>query len=206
MLQPGCAAAVYHRCMEPAKPGTPPLREFCIRSLGPDDKAALLSFFQELSPTTVALRFLGPKKTLSEEELDYFTAVDSTHHVAIAAIVGFGDHEMIVGVARYICLADGDEIADRAEVALTVADEFQGMGIGWILVCRLIRIAKQNGVRHFVLHVSEENKRILGMFRRYLRVVSHTVEAGAVEIVCSLDEAQILLARPEPSQNIESLA
>ncbi len=90
MFQPRYAAATLHRCRSCIDPGIRSLREICVRPVFPDDKAALTQFFEELSPTTVARRFLGPKKTLSEEELSYFTEVDSIRHVAIVATIGIG--------------------------------------------------------------------------------------------------------------------
>ena len=205
MLQPRYAAAVLHRCSGSAKPGINSLRSVRIRPMGPDDKGALLRFFEELSPTTVALRFLGPKKALSGRELSYFTEVDSVRHVALAATLGSGNAERIIGVARYVRLEVGGQLSDRAEVAVTVADEFQGMGVGGLLTRSLIRLAKQNGVHEFGFCVSGENRKVLAMFRRYLRVVSHTVEAGAVEIVCSLDEAPVPLRQTHASQETASL-
>ncbi len=202
MLQPRYATEVQHRCSVFIEPRIPSLSEVYVRPLGPDDKAALRRFFEELSPTTVALRFLGPKKALSEKELSYFTEVDPVRHVALAATLGSGNAERIIGVARYVRLEVGGQLSERAEVAVTVADEFQGIGVGGMLTRGLILLAKQNGVREFVLNVSGENRKVLAMFRQYLRVVSHTVEAGAVEIVCSLDETPIPLARPEPPLNI----
>ena len=83
MLQPRFAAEIQHRCSSFIEPRMPSLNEVCVRPLGPLDKAALRCFFEELSPATVALRFLGPKKGLSNKELSYFTDVDSIHHVAL---------------------------------------------------------------------------------------------------------------------------
>lgn len=203
MLQPRCAAAALHRCSGSTEPGINSLRKVRIRPIGPGDKRRLLRFFEELSPTSIALRFHGSKKTLSEEELSYFTEVDSNRHVAIMATTGMGRRARIIGTARYIRPIDGGEVANRAEVAVTVADEFQGRGVGGMLICRLTRLAKQNDVDYFVFHVSGENRRVLAMIKRNLRIVSQTTSAGAVDIVCALDGSSYDLTRVKSKGNAE---
>jgi GNAT superfamily N-acetyltransferase len=204
MLQPRYAAAVLHRCSGHPEPEKPPMDEICIRPIGPDDKGLLLRFFENLSPSSIAFRFLTPKKALSSEELSFLTEVDPTRHVAIAATLGSGDRERIVGIARYVCPTEGNEIAGQAEVAVTVADEFQGLGVGGTLIRCLIRLAKKNGVDCFLFNVSGDNRKVLAMIRRYFRPVSQKVEAGAVEIVCPLDNPPPTVTRAKPLRDTES--
>jgi hypothetical protein len=80
------------------------LEELAIRPIRPDDKARLQEFFGSLSPSTVALRFLGAKRVLSPAELAFFTEVDFAHHVALVATVTEGDKLRIIGTARFVIL------------------------------------------------------------------------------------------------------
>jgi RimJ/RimL family protein N-acetyltransferase len=86
----------------------------------------------------------------------HFTEVDQHDHAGIVTLVG-GE---IVGHALYDRLADPDE----AEVALEVADSFQGHGVGTAMLAELARTAARAGIRRFVAHVLPTNRRMLQVF------------------------------------------
>jgi GNAT superfamily N-acetyltransferase len=64
----------------------------------------------------------------------------------------------MVGVARYIRSPDR---LDAAEVAITVADEWQGRGVGTTLLRRLARRARAAGIGAFVATCLAGNKEII---------------------------------------------
>ncbi|MCS7051347.1 MAG: GNAT family N-acetyltransferase, partial [Thermomicrobium sp.] len=77
-----------------------------------------------------------------------------------ALVAEIGPDRRIIGLATYRRL-DGD----RAEVALAVADAYQGRGLGTILIGHLAEIASSNGLRLFVAWVAPENYRMIQVFR-----------------------------------------
>jgi RimJ/RimL family protein N-acetyltransferase len=119
-----------------------PLHHLSIqfRPLSPDDCAGLAALFARLSPESRHRRFLSPKPDLTRRELTYLTDIDHIHHEAIAAV----DRRdgSIVGVGRYVYEADRPGVA---EVAVEVADELHGMGIGTALARHTVRRARANG-------------------------------------------------------------
>ena len=119
-----------------------------VRTIRPEDKALLREGFDRLSPESRYRRFLGAKSRLSEQELRYLTEVDGTHHFAIGA-ARLDDAAQIVeglGIARFIRLAEAPEIA---EAAVAVVDPAQGIGLGGILLRRLVEAAIERGVTRF---------------------------------------------------------
>ncbi|MBK8254746.1 MAG: hypothetical protein IPK82_19060 [Polyangiaceae bacterium] len=100
-----------------------------LRPIAPDDKEELLAAFERLSPTSRYLRFHSFKNTLTRDDLRYLTEVDGKDHFAIVATVPTHDlrKEIGAGVARFV--RDPNE-KDLAEAAITVADDFQGKGLG----------------------------------------------------------------------------
>lgn len=103
-----------------------------LREIAPSDKPLLAASFERLSPESRYRRFFTAKTRLSEAELDYLVNIDHNDHEAVVAIDPVtGD---VVGVARYI--RSGEEHA-LAEVAVTVADHWQGRGLGRALIGRL---------------------------------------------------------------------
>jgi len=157
-----------------------------IRPVWAQDRQRYLEFFRSLSPTTNAFRFLAMKKRLSEEELTYLTDPDDTSHVALVALLNDNGRDRIVGAARFIMLPDGTGGSDHAELAVTVADEFQGKGIGARLVLGLVLLARKRGVQAFVLYASPGNTGVWKLVKRISERASRTVEEGVVKIVMSL--------------------
>ena len=140
----------------PAMEGTPvTLRDgstVLIRQVRGTDAPLLADGFARLSARSRQLRFLGPKKMLSAAELRYLTDVDHHDHEAIGALSpaeGRG-----VGVARYIRDADDP---GAAEIAVTIADDWQGRGLGTELLVRLSDRARQAGIGRFTATVSADN-------------------------------------------------
>jgi GNAT superfamily N-acetyltransferase len=132
-----------------------------IAQLTPADAPMLAEAFTQLSEESRRLRFLGPKPTLSTSELRYLTAVDGHHHLAICAIDPVSARG--VAIARFV---RDREHPERAEVAVTVADDWQRRGLGKLLLERLSDRARQAGVRRFTALVSAENRNMHGLLGR----------------------------------------
>jgi GNAT superfamily N-acetyltransferase len=128
-------------------------REVLIGRLTPADAPLLADAFERLSEESRRLRFLGPKPGLTPSELRYLTEVDGHRHEALAAldpVTGRG-----VAIARFV--RDGHD-PERAEVAVTVADDWQGQGLGKIILGRLADRAREEDVRSFTALVSTDNR------------------------------------------------
>ena len=125
-----------------------------IRPIEADDVDGLRRLFFRLSPRTVYLRFFAPIQRPSEKTLRFLAGVDHDGREALAAVV---DGE-IIGVARYD--RDKDD-PTRAEVAVVVQDDWQGHGVGHVLLNELSRTARRHGVVMFTASVLGENRRVL---------------------------------------------
>ncbi len=116
-------------------------RQVEIRPIEPEDKDALASGFDRLSERSRYRRFLSPRGPLTDAELRYFTEVDHHDHEALVAVdpeTGEG-----VGVARYIRSHEDRRIA---ELAVAVADDWQGRGVGTLLTAELATRARDEGI------------------------------------------------------------
>ena len=123
-----------------------------IRQVRATDAPLLADGFARLSARSRQMRFLGPKKTLSAAELRYFTEVDHHDHEAIGALSPADGRG--VGIARYIRDPDDPE---AAEIAVTIADDWQGRGLGTELLARLSDRARQAGICRFTATVAADN-------------------------------------------------
>jgi nucleotide-binding universal stress UspA family protein/GNAT superfamily N-acetyltransferase len=151
-----------------------------LRPIAPDDKPLIAATFERLSEASRYRRFFTTKHELSAAELAYLVDVDHKDHEAIIAIDPSNGEAL--GVARYIRLKDD---ADVAEVAVTVADDWQRRGVGRALLDRLTYHARREGVRRFCALVQGDNPGAL----RLLADVGDTRQqrdSGVVELVIEL--------------------
>ena len=135
--------------------------EVIIDQVHRTDAPLLTEGFARLSEETRRLRFLTAKPRLTEAEVRYFTQVDHHDHEALGAMVPVGGRG--VGLARYIRDRSDPE---TAEVAVTVADDWQGRGLGTELLRRInagldgrIRGGRQKSLwqRDLLAHTIEYN-------------------------------------------------
>ena len=160
-------------------------RSVLIRAVRPDDKMALLSGFANLSDRSRQLRFFGSKSDVSDEELHYYTEIDHIHHVALIVIVNDNGNEKIIGGGRYMVYGAPDQ-QNHAEIAFAVADEFQGLGLGSLLLKNLIPIARQNGIKKFKAEVLAENSAMLKVFEHSGLPMQQSIDSGVVDVTLDL--------------------
>ena len=115
-----------------------------IRPIRMTDTEMESSFIRRLSPQTRRYRFLGGVKELSATELSRLCDVDGRHSMAFVATTRDAGRETEIGVSRYA----PNSSADVREIAVTVADDWQGRGLGTMLMKQLIKSARDNGVKH----------------------------------------------------------
>ena len=118
-----------------------------IRPIRPDDKGMLSDGLRRLSPQSAQRRFLTPKRSFSRAELRYLTEVDGRDHVALVAEYPVDPIRRLIAVARFVRLHDDPE---AAEIAVTVADEWQGRGLGSLLGKHLAHAARNRNIRRFI--------------------------------------------------------
>ena len=133
-----------------------------VRAIRAEDAVELRRGYERLSPRSRYLRFLSVTPQLSDELVRYLTDVDGVDHFALVALRVSHDlkTEVGLGVARFLRLAETPEVA---EVAVTVADEMQGKGLGRLLTRLLAEAAEERGVRTFRAEVAVENDAMRGL-------------------------------------------
>jgi acetyltransferase len=132
-----------------------------IRIMQPSDRDIERQFVSELSPTSRYNRFHSALKELTPSMLERFTHVNYPDEMALIATVPEGTGEREIGVARYARYPG----TDRAEIAVAVADAWQGKGIGARLLLDLRTLATEAGIRHLEASVLPGNTRMLELAR-----------------------------------------
>jgi RimJ/RimL family protein N-acetyltransferase len=122
------------------------------------DERPLQEFFYGLSNESVYKRFLAFKREHPHEEMQQLVDFDYEANLAIVACTL--DTEEIVGVIRY----DVDPATKLADIAFTVRDEWQGRGVGTLMMKRMKEIAFARGLAGFTADVLSTNAPALAMF------------------------------------------
>lgn len=123
-----------------------------IRPVVPDDAAGIAAGFAKLSRESRYRRFMSPIEELAPEMLRRLTEIDYVDHFAWIAEALDEPGEPGVGVSRYVRVEP-----EVAEAAITVIDDYQGRGLGTLLLQALGAAAVENGIRSFRGYVLEEN-------------------------------------------------
>ncbi|HUN57116.1 MAG TPA: GNAT family N-acetyltransferase [Candidatus Binataceae bacterium] len=154
-----------------------------VRAIHPDDKERLSQHFQGLSEQSIYNRFFGPKRSLGEDDLRRLTELDFVNHVGLAVTMECDGAERFIGVGRYIRKED----LASAEVAFAVLDEYQGRGIGTLLLKHLAKIARSRRIRKFTAEVLGSNHQMLEVFANSGFHVHDAYDTGTVHVSLDLD-------------------
>ena len=129
----------------------------------PEDADRLVRGYKKLSLKTKMLRFHYGKDKLSTYEKEYLVNVDNYDHLAIGAVDLNKSYDIGIAVIRYI----RDETdPTKAEVALTVIDEYQNRGIGFHLYNEMLEYACKNGIKLLINWVMKENTTMLNILEK----------------------------------------
>jgi len=134
-----------------------------VRPIRPEDADLERAFVAGLSDETRYRRFMQHLHELTPQMLARFTQVDYDRElalIALDAVSGRGkQREKIVAVARYVGNPDGES----AEFAITVADAWQGRGLGYAMMEQLIARARDRGYARLIGSVLAINTPMLGL-------------------------------------------
>jgi acetyltransferase len=135
-------------------------RSIPVRPIRPEDAALELRFFAGLSERSRYHRFMQHLPELPPKMLARFTQLDYDRELALVALNPV--EKDFVAVGRYAPNLDGK----TAEFALTVADAWQGKGVGRALLERLCDAARAAGYEALHGYVLADNQDMLKLAQR----------------------------------------
>jgi len=154
-----------------------------VRPIRPEDIDLETDFARKLSKETRYNRFLGGGVRLTPEMLEKFTRIDFSRDMALMATATIEGAETAIGVARYVRLADDV----TCEFAITIADAWQGRGIGRKLLAMLVDAARGHGMRRIIGDVLATNTPILRLAHSQgFRIERHPEGAELRRVVLEL--------------------
>ena len=150
-----------------------------LRPIRPEDGPAHLAFFDALTPDDVRYRMFVRVRELQPSQLARFTQIDYDREMAfIATRPNAQGLAETLAVGRVV--ADPDNIT--AEFAVTVRSDLKGMGLGKLMMQKLIDYCRARGTREIVGEALPQNSRITGLAKRMGFTVKSTGLEGMREM------------------------
>jgi len=128
-----------------------------VRPVRPDDDELFRDFAKGVSEEDARLRFFGPKKELSDADLDRLVHIDYGRAMAFVAIRESSGK--MIGVVRL----HAEPNRESREFAIIVRSDFKGHGLGWMLMQLMIEYARSVGLRVIEGRTLHENEAMLKM-------------------------------------------
>jgi len=146
-----------------------------IRVMRPSDEPGLCALLTSLSEESRWLRFYCLQNS-SGIAAEAHREANLDH--AFGLVACSGKDERVVGHAFYAVVGE-----HRAEVAFTIANDFQGRGLGSILLGQLAQVASANGIEIFEAEVVAANHAMLNVFRASGFPIEVNAKAGQLHVV-----------------------
>ncbi len=149
-----------------------------LRPIRPEDEPALQDLAQHMNPDDLRLRFFTPMKALPHTLAARLSQLDYDREMALVARRD-GDGAAL-GVARF----SSDPDRRRAEFAVALRSDWKGRGLGFLLMTRIIDIARQRGIGEIIGDVLHENAPMLKLAQSLgFRLASHPDDPELVRVV-----------------------
>ncbi len=164
------------------------------RPLRADDTPVLVDIFEHMSSESRYHRFQQtvdhvPEQRIWREAEQIATADPQRNHGLLAFSTEKTGEEIPLGAVRWVALSD-----DEAEVAISVRDDFQGLGIGTKMMRLLAEKAREHGFERLSANIDNDNPAILHLFASLPYEVLRTPSGHSSDIL-------VLLTQPrEPTK------
>lgn len=158
--------------------------EVVIRAARPEDAERIVEAYKELEAESIYMRFFGPKKEITDAELQRFREIDFDTRVTLLCTVERDGREVVIASGTYFRMPE-----DSAEVAFIVEEDYQHLGIARRLLAHLRAIALANGIKSFSAEVLPYNSAMLGLFRSCGCPMKSCTFEGTVHVMLDLQGA-----------------
>jgi acetyltransferase len=158
-----------------------------IRRIVPSDHDGLSTFYAGLSDESRRTRFLGSTTGIGDRQSTYFCCPDHAHREGFVAVLGPAvGPDRIVG---HVCVEPDGHAG--AEIAVAIADELRGRGLGRRLVVAALAWARAEGMRTLTATMLANNPPIQRLLTSLgLPTAAVPLGAGVIEIRIELGAEQ----------------
>lgn len=154
---------------------------FTVRPTAEQDEDALEAFFTHVSPEDLRFRFLTAVGHVPHAMIE---AMSHVNHKTTENFLAVDSDGSVVGSA----MVAADDKLDRAEVAISIHEDFKGRGIGWTLLEFVADYAKRRGIGRLQCIESRANHEAIELEREMgFTARSYESEPGLVLVEAVLN-------------------
>ncbi|MGF1701174.1 bifunctional acetate--CoA ligase family protein/GNAT family N-acetyltransferase [Photobacterium makurazakiensis] len=159
-----------------------------LRPILPEDEPKHADFISHVSVDDLYKRFFSDVGEFNHEALANFTQIDFDREMAFVATVEDSNDsgeksEKIIGVTR--ALSDPENI--NAEFAILVRSDLKGVGLGSILMNKIIRYCREQGLKRITGMTMPANRGMIMLAQKVGFEIDIQMEDGVVEMLLPLE-------------------
>lgn len=155
-----------------------------LRPIRPEDEPAHRQFVRQVSDEDRYKRFFADVGELGHEELARMTQIDYDREMAFVAVGQDGPFsQQILGVVRAIASPDQSD----AEFAILVRSDLKGLGLGKLMMEKIVRYARERGIGQLSGMTMPSNRGMINLAKRLGFKIDIQLEDGIVnmELPCA---------------------
>ncbi len=161
-----------------------------IRPAKPVDERRIREHYYNLDKNDIFLRFFHEKTSFSTSDVESKSQIDYIKDMTLIGVVGEAGFGRVVAVAEYLLMID----SNMAEVAFTVAKDFQGKGVGKYFMRKLAAVAREHGIAGLVAYTAPHNQGMINLFKTLPYKVTTSFDGEALSLSCKFDRLKESLA------------
>ena len=171
-------------------------RTVILRPIKPEDEPLWLEMFRNFSEESIRYRFFEVIKDTPHEVRVRYCNIDYDREIGIVAELNEGGIRKILGVVRLVIEPDGK----TGEIAIIVADPWQGLGLGTKMMDYMIEVCKDKGLETIYGVMLPDNYRAINLMKKMGFNIKY--EEDVVKATLNLKEEELGI-QPEIQETVK---
>jgi acyl-CoA hydrolase/RimJ/RimL family protein N-acetyltransferase len=159
-------------------------QKITIRPAKPVDERRIREHYYSLDKQDIFKRFFHAKTSFNTSDVEAISFIDYIRDLTLIGVVGESGFDRVVAVGEYLLATE----SNMAEVAFTVAKDFQNKGLGKIFLHKLAAAAREHGITGLVACTAPHNRAMIDLFKTLPYRVTKSIEDDMVCMSCRFDE------------------
>ncbi len=155
-----------------------------IRPAKPVDERRIQEHFYTQDKDDIYSRFFQARTRFVRGDVESMFQIDYVKNLTLLAVVGEFGFGKVMAVGEYLL----DPAKNIAEIAFSVSKEWQGKGLGKIIMKKLSEAARENGISGLMAYTLPRNQGMLKLFKSLPYKTKTLYDGEVVELTCMFDE------------------
>ena len=157
-----------------------------IRPAKPVDERRIQEHFYNQDKDDIYSRFFQARTRFVRDDVERMFQIDYIKNLTLLAVVGEFGFGKVVAVGEYLL----DPAKNIAEIAFSVSKDWQGKGLGKILMRKLCEAARENGISGLTAYTMPRNQGMIKLFKSLPYKTRTVYDGEVVELTCMFNEIE----------------